>query len=55
MSTFTFTATFPEPETALLVSELVTVEAPNAQEAELKAAAIVFGVNTFVDGWLELT
>ena len=54
MPTFTFTATFPEPETALLVSELVTVEAPNALEAEIKAAAIVFGANTFVDGWLEL-
>jgi hypothetical protein len=54
MSTFTFIATFPEPETSLLVSELVTVEAPNAQEAELKATVIVFGVNTFVDGWLEL-
>jgi hypothetical protein len=38
MSTFTFTATFPEPETALLVSELITVEAPNAQEAELTHA-----------------
>lgn len=55
MSTFTFTATYPQPETAELVSELITVQAANAREAEAKVAALVFGVNAGVDGWLELS
>ena len=54
MATFTFTAFFPAPETAELISELITVQAADQQAAELAAAVQVFGVNTFADGWLEL-
>jgi hypothetical protein len=54
MTTFTFTAFYPAPETAELTSELVTVQAETSQQAELLAAIKVFGVNTYVDGWLTL-
>ncbi len=54
MATFTFTAFYPAPETAELMAERVSVKAESYQQAEAKAVALVFGVNTFVDGWLEL-
>jgi hypothetical protein len=54
MATFTFTAFYPAPETAELMAELISIKAETRQQAEAKAAALVFGVNTYVDGWLEL-